>query len=302
VNPVLISLAFLAGSVATVNPCGFALLPAFISLYIGDLDGAPHSASTRVLRGVGVGAVVTAGFMLVFGAIGLPIAFGATALTKAFPWAAILVGVALVGLGVYQLSGRQLSFAFDSRISPGEGRHVRSMLLFGAGYAVASLGCTLPAFLAVAGGTLTSNGPLAALLAFVAYAMGMGTVLMAVSMGLALLQSAALVRMRRLSAHVGRASGILLILVGAYVLYYWLTLLSSPTAAFDNPVIATVTRISGTLQGALGSGGGRLLVAAVTVLMIALAAWAWLRHWGAAEQPDEAASPQREQAAAPRSR
>lgn len=40
-NAVSLSLAFLAGTVATVNPCGFALLPAFLSYYVGAAETGP---------------------------------------------------------------------------------------------------------------------------------------------------------------------------------------------------------------------------------------------------------------------
>jgi hypothetical protein len=104
----------------------------------------------------------------------------------------------------------------------------------------------------------------------------MGTVLIALSIGLALLQAGAVARVRRLSTYVGRASGVLLVVVGGYVMYYWFAVLSSPTAAFDNPAVATVTRVSGRLQNALAPAPGRGLMLGVMVILIALAGWAWL--------------------------
>ena len=62
--------AFGAGMVSAVNPCGFALLPVYLSLYLG-ADDAHYSERAwyvRVARAAGVAAVVTAGFGLLFGA------------------------------------------------------------------------------------------------------------------------------------------------------------------------------------------------------------------------------------------
>ena len=53
----LLTLAFAAGMVAPVNPCGFALLPAWISHTIGDGDTSP--APVRLLHALRAGAALT---------------------------------------------------------------------------------------------------------------------------------------------------------------------------------------------------------------------------------------------------
>ena len=64
-----LSFALLAGIVAAFNPCGFALLPVYLSLFLATGDGAEGRGG--VLRALGVAAAVTAGFVVVFGAAGL---------------------------------------------------------------------------------------------------------------------------------------------------------------------------------------------------------------------------------------
>jgi hypothetical protein len=61
-----IGLALVAGGLASINPCGFSLLPALLSFYTGADNRRLPSAPSRVLQGLYVGAIVTAGFMLVF--------------------------------------------------------------------------------------------------------------------------------------------------------------------------------------------------------------------------------------------
>src|SRR5438093_10814929 len=70
--------AFGAGMVATVNPCGFVMLPAYLSLYLGaqESDFAERSTAARLLRGLSVGLSVSLGFVLLFAAAGLVIAAG----------------------------------------------------------------------------------------------------------------------------------------------------------------------------------------------------------------------------------
>jgi len=102
-----VSFAFVAGTVATVNPCGFALLPAYLARRVGAEDGTRKSADA-VSRALVVGAVTTAGFMLVFGTIGTAIGLGARELTHALPWAGLVIGVALVLAGAAVLAGGHL--------------------------------------------------------------------------------------------------------------------------------------------------------------------------------------------------
>ena len=56
--------AFTAGMVATVNPCGFAMLPAYLSFFIkgGTTEGGTPRANP-VVRALLITAAMTAGFM-----------------------------------------------------------------------------------------------------------------------------------------------------------------------------------------------------------------------------------------------
>lgn len=94
-------------------------------------------------------------------------------------------------------------------------------IIFGIGYAVASLGCTLPIFLVVVGSALTVQGPFSGLLQLVNYALGMGLVLTAVSVSAALAHGVLVRRLQRLVPVVESVSGVLLIGAGLYLMYYW---------------------------------------------------------------------------------
>lgn len=47
-----LALAFMAGLVATMNPCGFAMLPAYLSWYLSSSDHTPpaHAIRGRLTR------------------------------------------------------------------------------------------------------------------------------------------------------------------------------------------------------------------------------------------------------------
>ncbi len=158
-------IAFAAGMVAAVNPCGFAMLPAYLSLYLGAEESgfAERSVASRALRALAVGCVVSSGFVLLFGLAGLVISAGGRALIEVMPVLGVLVGEALVVLGVWMLLvGRAPYTAATSRLAAwlGDPRKVglRGYFLYGLAYGAASLGCTLPAFLAVVGSGLAAGG------------------------------------------------------------------------------------------------------------------------------------------------
>src|SRR3981189_415925 len=94
-NAVPVSVALVAGGLAVINPCGFPLLPAFLSFYLGADEQELPRAPTRVLQGLAVGALVTAGFVGLFTAVGLPVSYGAGAVSSAVPWVGLATGVLL---------------------------------------------------------------------------------------------------------------------------------------------------------------------------------------------------------------
>jgi cytochrome c-type biogenesis protein len=221
--------AFGAGMVASVNPCGFSLLPAYLALFLGGAGrgaGPTPRLVERLLRGAAVTLTVTAAFVLLFSAAGLVLGAGAWAAIGALPWAGFAVGLGLLAGGAYRAGGGQISLGVTARLGasiPAGGSGLRAYFLYGLAYAVTSLGCTLPIFLAVLASALGSGGAASAAVALAAYGLGMGTVIGALTLTLAIVQSAALRRLRGLARHVEAAGTASLFLAGAYLMFYWLT-------------------------------------------------------------------------------
>lgn len=171
------------------------------------------------VRGALFGALATLGFLTVFLAIGLPIAFLARGLAPYLNWLAVVVGILLVVLGAFVLAGKSLSIKL-----PGIRADVstpRGFYVFGLGYGIASLSCTFPVFLAVLFAGTLSGGALATLAMFAAYALGKGVLLIGVTIVTIAGGAAAGNRVRRYAPHVARAGGVLLVLAGAYIAYYF---------------------------------------------------------------------------------
>ena len=212
--------ALIAGAVAAVNPCGFALLPVYAGFLISGAAGEEVTRRQALARAGLFSLAVTTGFVVVFGAFGLVVSFVAVNLAAVLPWVTVGVGAAVAAVGVWLLLGRELP-SFLPRIG---GREVRrsfgSMAVFGLLYALASLSCTVAPFLAVMAQTFRSASVLGGTLVFLSYALGMALVVGAVSLAIALARQGMVAWMKRQYPKVARVVGALLIVAGLYVAYY----------------------------------------------------------------------------------
>jgi cytochrome c biogenesis protein CcdA len=222
--------AFAAGMVASVNPCGFFMLPAYLSYQLSTPgDGSPRAQGShtlaRGLRALLLGLAATSGFVVVMAAAGVLIGAVGQQLVRGLPYAGVAVGVALAGLGVWLLSThRTLGIAPAGRLTVTPRRGLSNVFLFGIAYAVGSLSCTLPIFLLVAGNALSAGSLAASLAQFVSFGLGMGIMLIVVTIGAAFFHDAVSHWLRRLLPYVHRTSAMFLVAAGAYLVYYWVVL------------------------------------------------------------------------------
>lgn len=216
-----LALAFTAGMVATVNPCGFAMLPAYLTFFLGlDAGAADADARAGVARALAVGAVVTLGFVAVFTTIGALISHLSLAVDEWFPWMTIVVGLAVLSLGIALLGGFELRLALPHLERGGRERTLPSMFVFGVSYAVASLSCTLPVFLSVVAGTFSRSNTASGIAMYVCFALGMGLVLTVLTLALALARQSLVHRLRSALPFVNRVAGGFLVVAGAYFTWY----------------------------------------------------------------------------------
>src|SRR5438046_370786 len=138
--------------VATVNPCGFAMLPAYLSFFIGAEDRGENDPRASMWRALVVGLAVTAGFAATFAVVGLVVSRVTQSVYDIAPWISLVIGLALVAFGIALVAGYELTVATPRLDKGGRTRGLGSMALFGVSYAVASVGCELPLFLAAMSG------------------------------------------------------------------------------------------------------------------------------------------------------
>ncbi len=212
------------------------MLPAWLSYFAGADTPNHQSVLLRTMvRGLVVGLVLTAGFIAVFGGFGLAFetVVSRGAVLDHIGWVTIVIGIAMTGLGVWIISGRDLDLRLP-RMDRGTGsRSLGSVFMFGVSYAVVSLSCTIGLFIAGVATTFTDQGYAEGVANFVAYGAGMGSVITFLTLNLALARTGIIRRMRRLLPFVTRISGLVLIGAGAYLANYgwWeLQVLNDPTA------------------------------------------------------------------------
>ena len=221
--------AFAAGLASAVNPCGFVMLPAYLGLYLGAGAGGEQTRLWRqLLQAFLVGGAVTGGFIVLFGVAGTAIGLGASFVVQLIPWLGLLIGLLLTLAGAWLISGGKLYTAFAAQAAARIGEPgqvgVRGYFLFGVSYGVASLGCTLPIFLAVLGLSAADAGFFRILLNFCLFALGMGLVVMALTLSMAFFRGAMVAGLRKALPYIQPIGATLMVIAGTYIIFYWLTI------------------------------------------------------------------------------
>ncbi len=259
--------AFMVGTVTTVNPCGFALLPAYFARRLGTDAGVALALKAGILMALGV--------VVVFGLIGAVASLGLRGLSSIFPWASFGVGLALAAVGLAVMAGWRipLRLPLPKKIeekSTGD-------FVYGVGFGIISLSCTLPVFLTVTALAL-SGSALSSALNFAAYALGVGTVMAGLSVSAAFSGNLLAEKLKTVLPYVTRISGGLLLVAGLYVSYLWGTALFMPDQG-DSALLATGERISGRLRGWLDGADGQMVMLTALVILGGVFIWTlWRRR------------------------
>jgi cytochrome c-type biogenesis protein len=265
---VALAYVFGLGMVAVFNPCGFAMLPAWIAYFLAvdDDEEAPS-----VVRAIAIGATLTAGFVSVFLVIGLILQLTAANLVARLPWLSIVLGVGMVGLAVSLLLGRDLKVSLPWVPRGPRTRTFRAVFVFGVSYAFVSLACTIPLFLAAVTTSMTGGSLGVGLAHFVAYALGMGVILTVLTVALSLARASFVSRLRRVVPHVRRIAAVLLGVAGVYVAYYGWYSLQVYDGNLDAGGPAKVTYDLSARVSQLVIDTGPVRIGAVAVAAVALA-------------------------------
>jgi cytochrome c biogenesis protein CcdA len=282
----LVGLAFAAGLVAALNPCGFAMLPAYLLLVVRGQQSGERPSTPRGLASVGRALAATVGmalgFLTVFGLFGVLTISAATTLQRYLPYGTVVIGVVLVALGIWLISGRELTALTPRSLGLRWAPSVRlgSMYGYGVSYAIASLSCTIGPFLAVTAAGFRGGSIVTAVAIYAAYVAGLTLVVGVLAIAAATASSALADRLRRILPFVSRIGGALLVLVGLYVGYYGvyeLRLFNTGANPHDTVIVAA-GRLQGTLAGWVHQHGVWPWLVALFMLVVGALASAWYRR------------------------
>lgn len=271
-----IAFAMAAGLVAALNPCGFALLPGYLALVVAGEGTAPPSRIAAVGRALAATAMMAAGFLVVFGSFALILAPFTAVIQQYLPVFTIVIGAALLLLGAWMLTGRELTVLLPKTRSGAPTARLGSMFGYGVAYAVASLSCTIGPFLAVTGSTFRTGSILDGIVAYLAYALGMALLVGVLATAIALAAAPVTTWLRGATSYLTRIGGALLVAAGAYVAYYGfyeLRLTRGGDAA--DPIIEAAARIQQAMSSAVGAVGILPVMLVLVGILSAAGALGW---------------------------
>jgi len=243
----VLGLAFARGMLASVNPCGFVLLPTYLLFFLGiEASGDSNDQRASVRRALVVGTSVSAGFVAVFVVIGVITEFIIDRwLLRNAKYATGVIGAAFVVLGVAMLAGFRPRFATPHLDAGGRTRSMASMFVYGVAYAVASLGCTMPIFLPSVFGAGRRDGVLTGFTNVVLYGLGMALVVVALTVSLALANQVLLRLLRAAMRYVDLLAAAFLVVSGLYLLYYFVVVdLQGDSSSINDRLLRWQNRLS----------------------------------------------------------
>lgn len=257
-------IVLLAGMLAAFNPCGFAMLPAYLgALILGQSENAAQNYRRAVYFSVGMAT----GLIAVFAGFALLIAPFTSAVEAYLPYITLAMASILAVTGVALLWGK--SFALTGLFRPSLAPNTRflSQVGYGVTYALASLSCTIGPFLAATTLALRSGSFWNVLATFVTYGAGMAVVVFLLALLTASSHQNVISAMRRNATIIEKIMGALLVLIAVYLATYGifeLQLLNDATTT--NPIISAASAVQGTLARALFTVGAGWVVAATLLV------------------------------------
>ena len=222
--------SFSAGVVSAVNPCGFAMLPAYLGLYMSMSidDKTSIHYKQMILKGLFIGCSVGLGILSLFLLAGLITGFALTLLRNVMEWVGIALGICLISFGIWLTNGGRIYTNVTARIGQSIGNpnqiNLKGFFLFGVSYGIASLSCTLPIFLAVIGVNLRASSIYDSMLQFGLYGIGMGSMIMFVTLSMVALKGVMIRYIKSVLPYVERIGFLLVVVSGMYVVFYWMTI------------------------------------------------------------------------------
>lgn len=257
--------SFILGVMAAINPCGFVLLPTYLVYYLGtELNRGPESRAATLRRGLAVGTAVSSGFVGLFLVVGIISRTFTDAIVTNSKYASLIIGVALVAMGVAMFFGWKPPIA-QPNISVERRRTVWNMFLFGIVYAVASIGCTIGFLTSVILGSVNRQGYVSGVLSITLYGLGMGLLVTSLTVTLAFTRVGLMKTLKKGLRWFDRVSAFFVTITGAYLTWYWY---SSLTDRGASGIVSRVDNVQTDLAEFLANIGAPTLAIVFSVVIV----------------------------------
>ena len=266
-----------AGLIAAFNPCGFAMLPAYLSYFLGLESDNDDNREVGILNGLKVSLTLSLGFVFVFAIIGIltNTIISEASVEKQAGYITLGIGITLVLLGVAMVAGYHPVLKIP-RIQMGtSNRQLPSIFLFGISYAFVSIGCSAPIFFLTVGGSFSRDGIVNGSAVFISYALGMSIVITVLTIGISIARSSITEKYKSIMKHLNPISGIFLSISGFFLSAYgWWEIQVSRGNYGTNPLVDLSLRGSGRLSNWVNDVGGGRFAMACLMIVVGILVWA----------------------------
>jgi len=211
-DPASLSLSFTAGFLAALAPCALPMLPGYVAYYMNMGQGRRSPLAYMMYS-----LSTVAGFLSVYLLVGALPSFGVSRLAEKVGAATPYIGALLVLVGLATV------FSDAFRWVPAVGSFtpknvgVRALLLYGAGYGLASMSCSLPVFLLLVLQSAGADGVDVAA-GFLAYGLGAAAVIVPLTFAVAYSNQVVVERFMGALPYVKRLSALVLVAAGLYMI------------------------------------------------------------------------------------
>ena len=239
----LIMVAFIMGVLAFFSPCAFPLLPGYMSYVLSRREESSKGKGPTLGRSIFGGVLAALGALALFSLAGLLIGAAGSTVVSYIPYLTPVIAIIIAIMGalmLFDITGwtDKITGAFvpvTSRMQSGIDRASSKVLggkssnlglfLYGAGYGVAAMGCHAAVFVAIMIAGFVAGGFASALLVFVMFGLGMGIMMVAITVLVGMAKGMVIKRMQGAMPLIKKFSGLVLLIAGIYLAWYSLTAL-----------------------------------------------------------------------------
>ena len=239
----LILVAFITGVLAFFSPCAFPLLPGYMSYVLSRREDTSKGKGPTVGRSLLGGILAALGALALFSLAGLLIGAAGSTVVVYIPYLTPVIAIIIAVLGALMLLDMtgwtekitgalvpvtsKVQSGLDkasSKVQGGKSSNL-GLFLYGAGYGVASMGCHAPVFIAIMMAGFVAGGFATALLVFVIFGLGMGIMMVSITVLVGMAKGMVIKRMQSAMPLIKKFSGLVLLIAGIYLAWYSLSAL-----------------------------------------------------------------------------